>query len=129
MKEVQAFLTHAGALIALACAAGCAQVPAKPAAETAAMQRSSATTSIVDYVSKADVGQSSSVAPADGQQAVTVRVISAYAAASGRTCRQYVVTEAGGKSRPHLACSGDQGWVEVRPLIVGEGTGREPRSP
>ena len=110
------------ALIALVCVGGCAHAPATPVAEAAALQRSSTTTSIVDFVSKAEVGQS---APVDQ---VTVQVVSAYAAASGRTCRQYLVTEAGGKSRPHLACSSDQGWVEVRPLIA-EGSGREPRAP
>ncbi|MBB5689399.1 hypothetical protein GXW77_15700 [Roseomonas alkaliterrae] len=59
--------------------------------------------------------------PATGQTA-RVRLVRAYAAASGRECREVLVgTGGGGTSR--LLCRAGEGWREARPLITA-GTGR-----
>lgn len=61
------------------------------------------------------------VLPATGQTA-RVRLVRAYAAASGRECREVLVgTGGGGTSR--LLCRAGEGWREARPLITA-GTGR-----
>lgn len=61
------------------------------------------------------------VLPGTGQTA-RVRLVRAYAAASGRECREVLVgTGGGGTSR--LLCRAGEGWREARPLITA-GTGR-----
>src|SRR5258708_7732201 len=78
-----------------------------------------ATNAVVEFVAKTSAGQPMSTV---GDPAVKVQVVSEYYAASGRPCKQYLLTAQNGASRSHLACGGDQGWTEVRPLILGEGS-------
>jgi hypothetical protein len=58
----------------------------------------------------------------------SVQVVREYHAASGRSCKQYVVTDAKG-STGHLACRGEQGWLEVRPLILEGGSAAASATP
>lgn len=46
-------------------------------------------------------------------QAVRVRLVRAYAAASGRECREVSL----GGSRTRLLCRANGGWIEARPLL------------
>ena len=99
---------------AAACACGCAataQAPASGRWTPEAPAKAAASSSVLDFVSRTAPGQ-----PAD--PALRVQVVSDYHAASGRQCKQYLVTDDKGASRSHVACRTEQGWTEVRPLIA-----------
>lgn len=53
--------------------------------------------------------------PATGET-LRVRVLQAYAAASGRPCRQFVVVAPGRAEQHRLACEEGDRWVAARPL-------------
>jgi hypothetical protein len=54
--------------------------------------------------------------PATGEL-LNVRVVRAYAAASGRQCREYLVTsQGGGEPKSRVACVKGDRWVDARPL-------------
>jgi hypothetical protein len=53
--------------------------------------------------------------PATGEM-LKVEVIRAYDAASGRTCREYAVTDPRGGHRQGLACRNGDRWTNARPL-------------
>jgi hypothetical protein len=59
--------------------------------------------------------------PGTGQSA-RVRLVRAYAAASGRECREVQVATGGG-ARSRLLCRAGEGWREARPLLR-EGSAR-----
>ncbi len=53
--------------------------------------------------------------PATGEM-LKIEVVRAYDAASGRLCREYVVTYPQGGARQGLACRTGEGWQSARPL-------------
>jgi hypothetical protein len=55
--------------------------------------------------------------PATGE-VLRVRVVQAYAAASGRTCREFVTVAPGRAEQHRLACGEGDRWVAARPLRV-----------
>lgn len=77
---------------------------------------------VVAFAAAASPGAEDTVLlPGTGQTA-RVRLVRAYAAASGRECREVLVaTGGGGASR--LLCRAGDGWREARPLI-GSASGR-----
>jgi hypothetical protein len=77
---------------------------------------------VVAFTAAASPGAEDTVLlPGTGQTA-RVRLVRAYAAASGRECREVMVgTGGGGSSR--LLCRAGEGWREARPLI-GSASGR-----
>jgi hypothetical protein len=54
---------------------------------------------------------------ADRNEAVTLRIVRQYAAASGRECREVRVSQRGGDSL-RLFCRAGTGWIEARPLVA-----------
>jgi hypothetical protein len=121
MRRMPASLALSGALIALAACTGAGQpgtgtttLPASaPAAPQDALGR---------FVATAAPGQLGTVALADGRLA-QVRVVRAYAAASGRECREVLIGEGLG-GRASLLCEADGQWVQARPLLLGSGSAR-----
>jgi type IV pilus biogenesis protein CpaD/CtpE len=102
------------AVLAAAVLAGCAQQDAAPAAtEGAAVPISDP---VVGFAAGASAGAEDVVVlPSTGQTA-RLRLVRAYAAASGRECREVLVrTE--GSSQSRLLCGAGSGWREARPLI------------
>jgi hypothetical protein len=73
------------------------------------------------FVASAAPGQSGAVVLADGRTA-QVQVLRAYAAASGRECREVLV--GGTAGRASLLCQADGQWVAARPLLLGSGSAR-----
>jgi len=57
--------------------------------------------------------------PATGEM-LKVEVVRAYDAASGRNCREYVVTDTNGVLRQGVACRDGDKWVAARPLRLDE---------
>lgn len=57
------------------------------------------------------------VLPSTGQSA-RLRMVRAYAAASGRNCREILV-RTDGSTQTRLICGAGNGWREARPLIQG----------
>jgi hypothetical protein len=53
--------------------------------------------------------------PATGEL-LKIRVVRSYAAASGRECREYVVTYQSGDGWSRVACTSGDRWVDARPL-------------
>ena len=74
------------------------------------------------FVAAAPPGQAGTVVLADGR-ATQVQVVRAYAAASGRECRE-VILGTGGVGRASLLCQSDGQWVAARPLLLGSGAAR-----
>jgi len=75
----------------------------------------------LQFVATASAGQSANLVDPSLNGAVTVRVIKTYSAASGRPCKEFSVTDRDQKIAIHVACAAADGWVEARPLLVGEG--------
>ena len=96
---------------------------------TVSEARPSFTKEVVDFVAAAPVGGAETLTDTASRQTVSVRVVSSYDAATGRPCRQYVVTEAENRTRSNLACAGEKGWVQVRPLVQGTGDALTPPTP
>lgn len=76
---------------------------------------------VVAFAAQARPGTEGTVTdPATGQ-AMRVRLVRAYAAASGRECRELALmgfAAAGGGERRRLVCRGEGGaWAEARPLL------------
>lgn len=94
-------------------AARLATTPAPPAA---------ASDPLGQFVATAPPGQAGTVVLADGR-ATEVRVVRAYAAASGRDCRE-VILGAGTAGRASLLCRSESQWVTSRPLLLGSGAAR-----
>lgn len=77
---------------------------------------------VVAFAAGASPGAEDTVLLAETGQSARVRLVRAYAAASGRECREVLVgTGTGGRSR--LLCRAGEGWREARPLI-GNAPGR-----
>lgn len=101
----------------LAACAGTATAP-QPVVEPAAP----ISDPVVAFAAAASPGAEDTVVLAESGQSARVRLVRAYAAASGRECRE-VLVRAGGGSRSRLLCRAGEGWREARPLIGG-GAGR-----
>ncbi|MFC7474410.1 DVU3141 family protein [Dankookia sp. GCM10030260] len=74
------------------------------------------------FIAGAAPGQSGTVVLADGRS-TQARVVRAYAAASGRECRE-VILGAGYGGQASLLCQADGQWVAARPLLLGSGAAR-----
>lgn len=72
------------------------------------------------FVASTPPGQAGMVVLADGRS-TEARVVRAYAAASGRECRE-VILGAGTAGRASLLCQSEGQWVAARPLLPGSGT-------
>ncbi|HWT08281.1 MAG TPA: DVU3141 family protein [Roseomonas sp.] len=111
----------AGLLGAVLLLAGCAETGVAPApgAEAAVAPISDP---VVAFAASAGPGAQETVTLPSTGQTVQLRLVRAYAAASGRECRE-VQMGTGGGSSSRLLCSAGTGWREARPLIRGT-TGR-----
>ena len=103
-----------GVLVACAESAGGPQSVVEPAAPIS--------DPVVAFAASASPGAEDTVLLAETGQSARVRLVRAYAAASGRECRE-VQMGTGGGSSSRLLCSAGTGWLEARPLIRGS-TGR-----
>ncbi len=106
-----------GALLVLAACAGeraATLAGPAPAAAVAAPQDP-----LGQFVATAAPGQSGSVVLGDGRT-TQVQVVRAYAAASGRECREVIV----GGGRASLLCQSEGQWVAARPLLLGGSAAR-----
>jgi hypothetical protein len=65
--------------------------------------------------------------PATGA-VLKVEVVRIYDAASGRNCREYVVTDPAGRQQMRVACRMGDRWVHARPLRL-DGPGAETQLP
>jgi hypothetical protein len=74
------------------------------------------------FVGSMPPGQAGTVVLADGR-ATQARVVRAYAAASGRECRE-VILGAGTTGRASVLCQSEGQWVAARPLLLGSGAAR-----
>ncbi len=101
--------------------AGCAETGVGPApgAEAAIAPISDP---VVAFAASAGPGAQETVTLPSTGQTVQLRLVRAYAAASGRECRE-VQMGTGGGSSSRLLCSAGSGWIEARPLVRGS-TGR-----
>jgi hypothetical protein len=74
------------------------------------------------FMAGAAPGQAGTVVLADGRT-TQARVVRAYAAASGRECRE-VILGAGYAGQASLLCQAEGQWVAARPLLLGSGAAR-----
>lgn len=111
-----------GALLVLA---GCGSVTRQagdPAAFTPPRAAIAPQDALGRFVAAAGTGQEGVVTLADAG-ATRVRVVRAYAAASGRNCRELLMGEGIG-GRTSLLCEADGHWVPARPLLLGSAAAR-----
>ena len=76
---------------------------------------------VVAFAATAGPGSEETVTLPSTGQTVRLRLVRAYAAASGRECRE-VQIGAGTGSATRLLCGAGTGWREARPLIRGSAT-------
>ena len=112
----------ATALLGALLLAGCGAAAPEATLASAAAPAVVAQDPLGRFVAGAAPGQSGTVFLADGQP-TQVRVVRAYAAASGRECRE-VQLGAGYAGRASLLCQADGQWVAARPLLLGSGAAR-----
>ncbi|WP_431268730.1 DVU3141 family protein [Dankookia sp. P2] len=74
------------------------------------------------FVGSMPPGHAGTVVLADGRT-TQARVVRAYAAASGRDCRE-VILGAGTTGQASLLCQSEGQWVATRPLLLGSGAAR-----
>ena len=101
--------------------AGCAETGLAPSAGAEAAV-APISDPVVAFAASAGPGAQETVTLPSTGQTVQLRLVRAYAAASGRECRE-VQMGTGGGSSSRLLCSAGTGWLEARPLIRGS-TGR-----
>ncbi|WP_338147848.1 DVU3141 family protein [Neoroseomonas terrae] len=77
---------------------------------------------MVAFAASAGAGAEETVTLPSTGQTVRLRLVRAYAAASGRECRE-VQMGTGSGSSSRLLCSAGTGWREARPLLRGGATG------
>jgi hypothetical protein len=65
--------------------------------------------------------------PATGA-VLRIEVMRIYEAASGRSCREYLVTDGAGRQQVRVACRLGDRWVHARPLRL-EGAGSDAQVP
>lgn len=76
---------------------------------------------VVAFAASAGPGAEETVTLPSTGQTVRLRLVRAYAAASGRECRE-VQMGTGSGSASRLLCGAGTGWREARPLIRGSAT-------
>ncbi|MBR0679876.1 hypothetical protein GXW74_05210 [Roseomonas eburnea] len=103
-----------GGLVALLLAA-CAETGGG-AASSIADAPAPITDPVVAFAASASPGAEDGVVLAGTGQTARVRMVRAYAAASGRECRE-VLVRTGGGTETRLLCRAGTGWREARPLI------------
>lgn len=103
--------------VALLLVAGCAETGSGPTRpdEVATAPISDP---VVAFAASAGPGAEETVTLPSTGQTVRLRLVRAYAAASGRECRE-VQMGTGTGSASRLLCSAGSGWREARPLIRG----------
>lgn len=99
-----------------ACVGGCARLKsvvdttlARPAPSAPIARQQDP---LAEFVGSAPVGQT--VTYTGGADHFDVRVVAAYAAASGQECRSFVVAD---RTPQRVVCMVDGGWTEIRPLV------------
>ncbi|MEO3470236.1 DVU3141 family protein [Roseomonas sp. CAU 1739] len=110
----------AGLLGAALLLAGCAET-GQTATQGAEGPPAPISDPVVAFAASAGPGAEETVTLPSTGQTVRLRLVRAYAAASGRECRE-VQMGTGTGSASRLLCSAGTGWREARPLIRG-GTG------
>lgn len=106
--------TAAGCLLALL-VAGCAELAGDTSASVADTP-APITDPVVAFAASASPGAEDSVVLTGTGQTARVRMVRAYAAASGRECRE-VLVRTGSGTETRLLCRAGTGWREARPLI------------
>jgi hypothetical protein len=101
---------------------GCAETGG-PAADRADAVAAPISDPVVAFAAAASPGAEDSVMLAGTGQAASVRLVRAYAAASGRECRE-VQVRTGGGTETRLLCRAGSGWREARPLVRSAAHGR-----
>uniref|UniRef100_UPI0018E021E5 DVU3141 family protein n=1 Tax=Neoroseomonas rubea TaxID=2748666 RepID=UPI0018E021E5 len=117
-------MRRGGLALALGAAllAGCGGNGAAPSAGAAVGAVVPIDDPVVAFAANAASGAEDTVRLAGTGQAARVRLVRAYAAASGRECREVMVA-AGGGVQSRLLCRAGEGWREARPLLR-DGTSR-----
>lgn len=116
--EREATIALLGGLLLLA---ACAETTTEPTA-AAGGPVAPITDPVVAFAASAGPGAEDTVTLPSTGQTVRLRLVRAYAAASGRECRE-VQVGAGTGSTSRLLCGAGNGWREARPLIR-DATGR-----
>jgi hypothetical protein len=102
-----------GAAVLLVACADTGGVPSAPAEGGLATPISDP---VVAFAAAASPGAEDTVVLAGTGQTASVRLVRAYAAASGRECRE-VQVRTGGATDTRLLCRAGTGWREARPLV------------
>ncbi len=111
----RAGLARLGGILLLAALPGCAEFGLE--SPTAAAEAPAPITDpVVAFAAEASPGAEGTVVLSSTGQTARVRLVRAYAAASGRECREVLVGTGGG-SASRLLCSAGSGWREARPLL------------
>lgn len=97
------------AIVALSGCTGTSEGPVPSAAQQAAMNDP-----IAIFAGSATPGTAGAVTLPETGQAVQVRVVRAYAAASGRECREVAI----GNQGLRVYCRIGNGWIAARPLLT-----------
>jgi len=109
-----------GAAVLVGLLAACAEP--SPAPQAVVEPAAPISDPVVAFAAAASPGAEDTVVLPETGQSARVRLVRAYAAASGRECRE-VLVRAGGGSRSRLLCRAGEGWREARPLISGGSDG------
>ncbi|WP_137126485.1 DVU3141 family protein [Roseomonas sp. HF4] len=104
-----------GATVAALVLVGCAETGG-PAADATDAVAAPISDPVVAFAAAASPGAEDSVVLAGTGQTASVRLVRAYAAASGRECRE-VQVRTGGGTETRLLCRAGAGWREARPLV------------
>ena len=103
-----------GALVMVALATGCATDPGGSGRNTETAPQ--APDAVALFAASATPGSVGNVVVSETGQSVRVRLVRAYAAASGRECREVALSTA---AQNRLLCRSDTGWAEAQPLLRG----------
>lgn len=110
----------AAAVLGIGLLAGCAETGVAPP-QSAEGPVAPISDPVVAFAATAGPGAEETVTLPSTGQTVRLRLVRAYAAASGRECRE-VQMGTGTGSSTRLLCGAGTGWREARPLIRGSAT-------
>lgn len=96
---------------------------AAPGDAPAAAVAAAAADPVVAFAARAAPGAETSLVLPESGRPVRVRLLRDYAAASGRPCREVIVSSGLGDRSRVLCRDAQLGWVEARPLLRGGGGG------
>ncbi|HYF09856.1 MAG TPA: DVU3141 family protein [Acetobacteraceae bacterium] len=114
VARVQCSLGVGGGLALLLLVAGCGPQAAPGSPDPAAPV--AATDPVAIFAASSSPGAEGTVVIPETGQAVRVRLVRAYAAASGRECREVAVS---GSPGSRVICRTEAGWIGARPLVSG----------